>query len=299
MSERGPRAKLQDAVRQVRWSARKILRRQLRITVEMRWRLGDEIMAIPIYEAIKRRHPFCFLSVISNHPDLLFRNPYVDEVLGPNDRVGTCDRYIVLRGAPRERVRIEHYATVAGVPVPLQNPRLYYDDWRSAFSEHPDLQSKQFIVVCTGGTWQTKRWPAAHWQSLCAALARDGERIVQLGGDDLAAGAALDLRGKTSIREAACILRAARLLISTDTGLMHLALAVGTPVLALFGPTDPRMLVRDHSLLVALTNTRDCHGCWNHAPTATREGVCPLQIDSCMGALAADVVLAKAREMLG
>ena len=50
---------------------------------------------------------------------------------------------------------------------------------------------------------------------------------------------AVNLGGRTTLRELACLYRQASLLVTTDSGPMHLAAAMGTPVIALFGPTDP------------------------------------------------------------
>jgi heptosyltransferase-2 len=94
----------------------------------------------------------------------------------------------------------------------------------------------------------SKRWPVAHWRSLIAAL--PGERIVLFGtaGDaaiteEVAAGLdpdrVTDLAGKTDLAGFAAALRACRLLVTNDTGGMHLANALGVPVVAIFGPTNP------------------------------------------------------------
>ncbi|NUM56842.1 MAG: glycosyltransferase family 9 protein [Candidatus Hydrogenedentes bacterium] len=301
MIERRPVRIGVELFRRARWSVRRALRRRLRIVVEIRWRLGDEIMAIPIYEGIKRRFPFCELTVWGNHPDLLLRNPYVDRVVGPGGKPDSllCDRYIVLRGAPRDVFRLDHYARISGIPTPPMLPRLYYDDWNSDAVARAGLETKSFVAVSTGATWETKRWPIDRWRELCETLQSGGYTPAQLGKGDERIGAAYDFVDRTSVREAACVLRHARLLITCDSGLMHLALAAGTPVLALFGPTDPRILVRNSAPLSFLTNERPCQGCWNHSPDAKAEGVCPLGISPCMGTLAVETVLARARELLG
>jgi lipopolysaccharide heptosyltransferase I len=105
-------------------------------------------------------------------------------------------------------------------------------------------------VLHPGARWPTKLWPAAHFARLAGWLARDqGFRVVITGspGDrglareivTRAEGPLLNLAGRTSLGELAALLGKARLAVTTDTGPMHLAAALGTPVAALFGPTAP------------------------------------------------------------
>jgi heptosyltransferase-1 len=105
-------------------------------------------------------------------------------------------------------------------------------------------------VLHPGARWPTKLWPAAHWARLAAWLVRDqGFQVVLTGspGDrDLAAEIVaqaevplLNLAGRTSLAELAALVGKARIAVTTDTGPMHLACALGTPVVALFGPTAP------------------------------------------------------------
>ncbi len=106
-----------------------------------------------------------------------------------------------------------------------------------------------FVLVNPGAAWPNKRWPAACFGAAAAAMRESyGLRTLVLWGPgektlahevaDASAGAA-EVAPPTSIPEIAGVARAARLMISGDTGPMHLAAAVGTPLVALFGPTRP------------------------------------------------------------
>jgi heptosyltransferase-1 len=111
------------------------------------------------------------------------------------------------------------------------------------------LKSGEWVVLHAGARWASKRWPVGHWATLAAALQRQGLRVALTGsGADreltqaIAAevgGGTLDLAGRTGLGELAWVLRHARAMVTVDTGPMHLAAALGTPVVALFGPTAP------------------------------------------------------------
>jgi lipopolysaccharide heptosyltransferase I len=107
-----------------------------------------------------------------------------------------------------------------------------------------------FAIFNTGAAWPNKRWPAERFGRLAIWL-RDahGLRTIALWGPgevDLAADVAAVSAGAatvapaTALPDLVALLRAARLMVSGDTGPAHIAAAVGTPLVALFGPTNPR-----------------------------------------------------------
>jgi len=121
-------------------------------------------------------------------------------------------------------------------------------DQVSAWLGSTGLQDEPNIVaVAPGAAHATKRWPLEHWRTLVDLHIRDGSAVVVLGGpDDAALGAALTESGRGRVASVAgifglqatgALLQRSRILISGDTGVMHMATGVGTPVLALFGPT--------------------------------------------------------------
>jgi heptosyltransferase-1 len=119
-----------------------------------------------------------------------------------------------------------------------------------AKADRPDEaeREKRFVAVNPVAFWETKLWEDEKFAELGDRLREElGIGIVLTGGE---AGpleqirgrmktAAVNLGGRTTLRELACLYRQASLLITTDSGPMHLATAMGTPVVALFGPTDP------------------------------------------------------------
>ena len=107
----------------------------------------------------------------------------------------------------------------------------------------------RFGLINPGAAWPNKRWPPEHFGQLAAAIAkRHNLRSAVLWGpgeESLAAGVVATSDGtavatpKTRIADLLALARAARLMIAGDTGPLHIASAIGTSVVALFGPTDP------------------------------------------------------------
>ena len=116
----------------------------------------------------------------------------------------------------------------------------------STFNLQPST-SAPIGLICGSENSPEKRWPVEHWRALITAL--PDERFALLGTandraitDAVAAGfgdRVENLAGKTGLLEFAAKLRECRLLVANDTGGMHLANALGVPLIALFGPTNP------------------------------------------------------------
>ncbi|HEY7723852.1 MAG TPA: glycosyltransferase family 9 protein [Anaeromyxobacteraceae bacterium] len=159
------------------------------------------------------------------------------------------------------------------------------------------------VAIAPGARWATKRWPAERFAAVADALAAHGASVVLAGGPaDREAFAAFRAAARAPVAAdlsplpidgLAAALALCRLLVACDSGPVHLAGAVGTPALALFGPTSPvRWAPAPPGR--ALTLGLPCAPCSNHGGE-----ICPEGHHRCLGDLGADTVAAAAREMLG
>ncbi|OAG27332.1 lipopolysaccharide heptosyltransferase I [Thermodesulfatator autotrophicus] len=106
---------------------------------------------------------------------------------------------------------------------------------------------KKYAVLIPCTRWPTKYWTRDGWKKLSQFLEKQGFLPVFVGSSKdkdyvkslLNGNPGLSLCGKTDLKELASVLKGARLVISVDTGPLHLAAASGPPVIALFGPTAP------------------------------------------------------------
>jgi lipopolysaccharide heptosyltransferase II len=111
-------------------------------------------------------------------------------------------------------------------------------------SEH-----EKFAVISPGARSHIKRWPADKFVELISLIAKELKLKVILVGDkgdspvtkyitEHSKHPVIDLSGKTTILELTALLKRAKILISNDSGVLHLASYINTPVVAVFGPTD-------------------------------------------------------------
>lgn len=126
--------------------------------------------------------------------------------------------------------------------------------------------------------------------------------FVEVGKDCERVGIGRDLRDQLSIAGVIALLRTCSLYIGPDSGLVHLALAVRTPAVGLYGPVRPATAFGRRSALMAVSATVPCAGCWSDGRMDT-PGLCPLGIRSphpevypCMRSITPEQALAVIRE---
>ncbi|MDB5327084.1 MAG: lipopolysaccharide heptosyltransferase, partial [Phycisphaerales bacterium] len=101
----------------------------------------------------------------------------------------------------------------------------------------------RYAVLIPGTNWPTKRWPVEYFAGLVEPLQRElGLRSVMAGSPAEAIFSlpgSLNVAGKTNLKQLVALLEGASLVVANDSGPMHIAAALGRPLVTLFGPTNP------------------------------------------------------------
>jgi heptosyltransferase-2 len=152
---------------------------------------------------------------------------------------------------------VERFAALAldrgaTLPRPLPPPRLSAstDNVKIIFQKQILNNDKPVAILCPGAEYgPAKRWPAEHFGALAKQATERGYAVWLIGspkdaaiGDDIvraSGNACVNLCGKTSLEEAIDLIAIAALVVTNDSGLMHVAAALDRPMLALYGSSSP------------------------------------------------------------
>lgn len=175
-----------------------------------------------------------------------------------------------------------------GGPAELFVRREALDEVDAFLLEHQLGTQRTLLAVAPGATHFTKRWPERHWLTLMGRLTARADVVILGSGADAplaerlaeAGGVrATSAAGRFDLQGTAALIKRARSLAAGDTGLMHMATAVGTPVVALYGPTVEGFgFFPYHARASVLQRTDlDCRPC-----SAMGTASCPLGHHRCM-----------------
>lgn len=153
-----------------------------------------------------------------------------------------------------------------------------------------------YVALAPGAAHATKRWPTAHWNRLATLLAQRGLAAVVTGAAEdagrVTSPAAVAACG-IGLGPTAALLSGASAVVAGDTGLMHLATAVATPVVALFGPTDPLLGYAPYrARAVVLERSLPCRPCSVYGGAH-----CPLGHHRCMIEITPDEVAGAVQDL--
>jgi lipopolysaccharide heptosyltransferase II len=161
--------------------------------------------------------------------------------------------------------------------------------------------SAPFVVLSPGANGAFRRWPLGRFGLLARAILNRLGAVSVVTGSPSDAGiasevvsasknAAVSLAGKTSVRELAALCTLARGFVGNDSAPLHIAAAVGTPVVGLFGPSTPERVAPRGAPSRVLWSGYACSPCQQRS--------CERERDPCMSAIGVDEVFAALRSLI-
>ncbi len=256
--------------------------------------MGVTVVTRAAYADLFRHHP-AVAGVVT--PEQARRLPRPDLVYDLQNRVAT--RLLALRGRARRHWRKRDAAAlwraVRGRPLhvgyragphqldrlaaalelpPSRPPRVHLaEPWTARAAA--DAPEGRWVALLPGASRAVKAWPPERFAEVAAALRARGVPSLAIGGagDEarLAAVGAPVLPCDRSLGAVAAVLARAAVAVGNDSGLLHLAAAVGTPTVAVFGPTPPGRWAPAHGGDVVVTLDPPCGPCSDHGARPCRQ----------------------------
>ncbi len=185
-------------------------------------------------------------------------------------------------------------------------PKLPLTEEEEYYYKKFNLKDKEYILIAPGSKWETKRWTPEGYGTLIDMLIETGENVVLIGSkedEDFTKqvltyskrnNKVKNLVGKTNLRETFSIIKHAKLLVSNDSAPVHMAVAYGTPVVDIYGPTitDFGFYPYRKGKVVEIKGL-ECRPCGLHGH---RE--CPIGTHECMKKISPEMVLNSIQECI-
>ncbi len=151
------------------------------------------------------------------------------------------------------------------------------------------LAGRKFVAVFPGGSIRQKRWGNDKFRDIARLLIERGYGVVVVGGEeDVSYGEGIsngcsfifDVCGQLSLVETAAVVKESHLLISGDSGIMHIASSLGTRVLALFGPSNVKKWAPRSEYSCVISKYLPCSPCskFGYTPRCNNDMACMKQI---------------------
>lgn len=234
--------------------------------LRMHGSLGDEIAFTGFVREFRRAHPHDNLGVSVSRPVLFEKNPHLSEKpTGP---------VLNLTWEPCNVVGnfVRGWGRVTDTRIIDDSPEIFFCQgrWKRWSGSVPPNQ--RFVLIDTWAGWPSRRWPLDRWRELVRQLEGLGMLCMEVGASTADCTGAVRPIGRvcrenivdaTDIKQIAERIRDCRLLIASDSGLVHLAAALGAPHIAIYGPR--RWYSRAYrSTYPIYSLTEDCEGCGEH-----------------------------------
>jgi ADP-heptose:LPS heptosyltransferase len=258
---------------------------------------GDVLMAAAVAPALKKKYPGVEIVFCTHCEGVVQGNPHIDRVITSYElSEKRFDVYFNLDMAYEFRPNtniLEAYADMVGVPV--EDCELYLP------TKEVEKLPNEYIVFHAGATkWAGRDWSPVKFEILANKLKENGHKIVCIGkSKDNSVTADLDLKGKTSIREMAYVIKNAKLHVGIDSFPMHVAQTFNTPSVCFFGSIDPKTRLVNNSVTPVIAEGLNCLGCHHRQPVPCTSLVhCETTMLDCINMVSVDNMLTKIENRL-
>jgi ADP-heptose:LPS heptosyltransferase len=276
---------------------------------------GDVLMMTPALRGLRRKWPSAFIAVETRCPEVLMHNPSIDLILPlGGDWSEDWDEIWDLTGVTERRLdRSPMYIYCEALDVNPEvmrgtgqggegvnlRPEFFLTQWDREQTQ-PLMPSEPYAVLHTGRTWPTKAWLPERFRELGLRLQAElGLRVVEVGdGDTDPLWIDYNLSGRLTWQGLGALLERAAVFVGVDSGPAHVAQAVGTPSVVLFGPTAPELLWHPHAPGRAVRAAGlECLGCYHLHPPGAEFAICYRGDHACMRSVTVDQVLTDVKGM--
>jgi ADP-heptose:LPS heptosyltransferase len=323
-----------DGVAFRRWLREQHARHRKKIVIVCRsGALGDIVCTLPLCSELRKRHPNALLVFLTHYDyqKMVLLSRAADEVYGakawtwpfslsPRYRLPgiveaiynpkTTDELSPKNGAPLHLVDDFAASCQVTIPEPERQPRLFpppefIKQTQITYGLADDLAKGRLIIgINCGRTWPVRMWDATKWQELIDKIHTNFDAAVlqfglTLGKDDVYE----QLRGvhflanRLKSDELVALIAGCHLVISIDSGPVHMAGAVGVPVVGLFGAVNPLYRLPPGSPAAGVFSNVPCLYCHHKTPRGHWQTGCPNDI-RCMKELEVQTVFEAVKTML-
>ncbi len=243
-----------------------------RVHIRRHGGLGDVLMCTPGLRELKRRNPCCHVTFYTDYPDLVAGLPFIDNVRPSAESPNGTIRLAYENSVPPRRHIARIFSDQLGLRAADVRPACVVDrelvegyrrDWRC-------LLRPVIVVNRRAAGWTpNKNWPDAHWETLIDRLL-SWCTIIEVGTGNFARQPRchvgyLDLIGRTTLPQLVATIASSDLHVGPVTGTVHIAAAVGTPSVVIYGGYEhPDCSAYPGN--INLYSPVECAPCWLQEP---------------------------------
>jgi len=265
---------------------RKPLKKPARVLVIRGGEIGDILFTTAVVRNLRERFTKIHITYLTRMPEVLAGNNYINEVLDFKDPLEWYSHLILsdwvldYRGAietticaDKKKSLIPALAEMYWVPLQFGAKMQYRmipgeKNWAKDVLLANKLSNPRTIIICGEAGSPTRTWPEAYVFELAQMFIEKNYQVMLMGSKPgtPAPSNIVDLRGKTTYRQAVALISVGRLFIGVDSGLLYSAIAIEAPAIGIFSVLDPDyMPVQGNDIKVITPKDVPCAPCYDYA----------------------------------